>query len=428
MTPFSRIVVLLAGAFPLAVRADVAPPAQAPDSLVIVDPRGAVTSVQAGVHRVASGGRVLVRAGVYREPSITIDHPLTLQGEPGAILDGSGEHTVLIVAADDVTVRGLVLRNTGRSQSEQRAGILVQEARGCRIENNRLEATLFALYLAHVRDCVVRGNVVRGAGGAQTLTGSGIHIWSSERVEVAENEVYGHRDGIYFEFVTHGYVHHNRTEGSARYGMHFMYSDDCRYEHNLYRSNSNGIAVMYSKRVFMSHNRFEDNWGSAAYGLLLKNISDSHVTDNEFRSNSIGLFMEDSNRNLVRGNRFRDNGWALKLMASAQDNTFEGNVFESNTFDVTTNSRSNFSSFSGNFWDRYRGYDLDRDGVGDVPHAPVRLFALVVSQAPQTIILLRSLVVDLLDVAERLLPSVTPAGLVDARPLMKRPASGGTDD
>ena len=92
---------------------------------------------------------------------------------------------------------------------------------------------------------------------------------------------------------------------------------------------------------------------------------------------------------------------------------------------MATNSRSNYSRFSGNYWDRYRGYDPDRDGTGDVPHAPVRLFALVVAQSPPTLILLRSLLVDLLDVAERIIPSLTPETLVDERPLMRPPVSAG---
>ena len=392
---------------------------------IVVDPNGPVRSVQAGVRLAPSGGRVIVRRGVYREPTITIDRPLTLQGDTGAVLDGAGTHTILVVAADDVTVRGLTIRNTGPSQSDERAGIRVQDARRCRIENNRLVQTLFAVYLSKVSDCVVTGNVVHGAETTQSVSGNGIHIWSSERVEVSHNQVSGHRDGIYFEFVKSGYVHHNSSQQSARYGMHFMFSDDCRYEDNLFRENGNGVAVMYSKRVVMTGNRFEHNWGSAAYGLLLKDINDSRITGNDFTKNSIGLYLEDSNRNLVRANAFRENGWALKVMANAQGNTFEHNTFELNTFDVATNSRSNFSTFSENYWERYRGYDLDRNGIGDVPHAPVRLFALVVEQSPPTIILLRSLLVDLLDLAERVLPTLTPATLLDQRPLMKRPPLAG---
>jgi nitrous oxidase accessory protein len=404
----------------------VAPGRAAAQEVVLeVSPSGPVRLVGDALARAPEGARIVVRAGTYREPPLVITRPLTLEGEAGAILDGGGTHTVLTVAADDVTVRGLTVRNTGPSQREERAGILVREARGCVIERNRLEQTLFAIYLSKASDCVVRGNVVRGPGKRQMVSGNGIHVWSSQRVQLVDNDVNGHRDGIYFEFVTRGRVEGNRSEHSARYGLHFMFSNDCLYQDNTFRDNGNGVAVMYSNRVEMVRNRFEHNWGSAAYGLLLKDINDSRIEGNRFVGNSVGLHLEGANRNTILSNLFRENGWALKTLANAEGNLFERNTFEANAFDVGTNSRANFSRFRENYWDRYRGYDLDRNGVGDVPHAPVRLFALVVEQSPPTLILLRSLLVDLLDLAERVIPTLTPETLVDERPLMRRPAATG---
>jgi nitrous oxidase accessory protein len=398
---------------------------QGATTTLVVSATGAVRTVSEALRLAPAGGRITVKAGTYAEPLLRVTRPVTLEGEPGAVLDGGGTHTILEVVADDVTVRGLTLRNTGPSQSEERAGILVHDVRGCRIEGNRLEQTLFAIYLAKVTDCLVQRNVVRGPESAQMVSGNGIHVWSSQRVQLVANDVRGHRDGIYFEFVTEGDVVDNTSAKSARYGMHFMFSDDCRYERNTFLRNNNGVAVMYSRRIAMVGNRFEENWGSAAYGLLLKDINDSRIEDNQFLGNSVGLHLEGSNRNRVTGNTFRGNGWALKTLANAQDNRYERNIFESNAFDVGTNSRSNVSTFGENYWDRYRGYDLDRDGIGDVPHAPVRLFALVVEQTPATLILLRSLLVDLLDLAERVIPALTPETLLDERPLMKRPAQDG---
>ena len=86
---------------------------------------------------------------------------------------------------------------------------------------------------------------------------------------------------------------------------------------------------------------------------------------------------------------------------------------------MVTNSAASPSEFSENYWDHYAGYDLDRDGRGDVPFHPVRLFSLLVQQNPPALILLRSPFVDLLDAAERALPVLTPEALADRRPLMR---------
>lgn len=210
------------------------------------------------------------------------------------------------------------------------------------------------------------------------------------------------------------------SEKNLRYGLHFMYSDDCRYVGNTFRRNGSGVAVMYTRRVHMTDNRFEQNWGSAAYGLLLKEISDSYLERNVFVENTTGLFADGADRVQATGNSFIRNGWAVKVGGSTQDGFFSANNFIDNTFDVATNSHEPSTKFEGNFWDAYKGYDLNRDGVGDVPHPPVRLFSVIVERTPQAIVLMRSALVALLDAAERAMPSLTPELFVDPRPAMRR--------
>jgi nitrous oxidase accessory protein len=366
----------------------------------------------------------VVRPGIYREGTLRVERPLVIEGQAGSVLDGEGSYGLLVVAADSVTIRGLTFRNTGYSQVEDRAALRVDGARHCRVEQNSFEDTFFAIYLARASNCTVAGNRISGVRRAAFASGNGIHLWQSDSVTISGNQVAGHRDGIYFEFVRASTVRDNSSEHNERYGLHFMFSGDCRYENNTFRFNGAGIAVMYTQHVVMYGNRFEHNWGGAAYGLLLKDISDSQILENIFVENSVGLYLEGSNRNRVEGNEFRGNGWALKALASSQDNLIRRNIFVANTFDVATNSRRNFNRFEENYWDRYRGYDLDGDGYGDVPHSPVRLFALIAEQAPPALILLRSVIVDLLDLAERVLPFLTPAELVDNRPLMRSLVAG----
>ncbi len=412
---------------PLAPRA-IARASTSPDTITVMSTGDSRTSTGAtvrtiadGVRLVARGGVVLVRAGVYREPTIMIAQPLTLVGEPGAVIDGEGRRELMVIGADSVVVRGMTFRNTGSSQATDRSALRVVEASDCLIEDNRFENTLFGIYLQRAIACVVRRNELWGMAGSQTVTGNGLHLWSSRDIVLEDNRIHGHRDGIYFEFVTHGIVRRNVSEGSHRYGLHFMFSDSCVYEGNTFRDNTSGVAVMYSKRVQITGNRFERHRGSAAYGLLLKEITDSDISRNRFIDNAVALHLEGSSRNAVTDNDFLRNGWAVRVLADAQDNVLRGNAFQDNVFDVGTNSRTNYSTFDGNWWDRYRGYDLDHDGRGDVAHAPVRLFALLVEQAPPALILTRSVLVDLLDIAERVLPALSPETLRDRAPLMHQP-------
>lgn len=387
-----------------------------------VGPGARFATITAALAAAQPGDRVLVRAGTYREATLVVRTPrLTVQGDGWPVLDGQGAREVLVIAADDVTVRGLVLTNTGVSSLEDRAGIRARDARHCVIERNRLRDNLWGIYLQRATDCIVRDNDIVAHGVKQTESGNGIHLWYSSGARVERNHIRGHRDGIYFEFSTLGITRDNVSEQSQRYGMHFMFSDSCRYEHNIFRDNNSGVAVMYSRGVVIHDNRFERSWGSAAYGLLLKDIMGGEISDNVFSRNSTGLFVEGSSRLDVRGNEFTQNGWAAKVLADADQNRFTANRFAGNAFDVTTNSSSANSTFDGNWWDEYKGYDLNRDGVGDVAFHPVRLFALVVEQHPAALLLLRSPLVSILDAAERVLPVLTPEALVDKHPLMRPP-------
>jgi nitrous oxidase accessory protein len=171
--------------------------------------------------------------------------------------------------------------------------------------------------------------------------------------------------------------------------------------------------------VIMRDNLFVDNWGATSYGLLLKEITESELTGNTFRRNTVGLYAEGSSSLQVSGNRFVRNGWAVRLRSNTRDNRFTDNDFVDNLFEVATDTRQNRNTFAGNYWSRYDGYDLTGDGFGDVPHRPVRLYSILVERTPAALVLLRTFFVDLLDLAERVIPALTPETLVDERPRIR---------
>jgi nitrous oxidase accessory protein len=326
----------------------------------------------------------------------------------------------MTITADSVKIRGLHFQHVGTSFTQDWAAVRFQSVTGCAIEGNRFDDAFFGIYLAKVTDCSIRGNVLRATRGREMKSGNGIHLWNSNRITIADNWISGHRDGIYFEFVHNTVISGNLSEKNLRYGLHFMYSDDCRYLKNTFRNNGSGVAVMFTNRVEMTGNRFEENWGSAAYGLLLKEIGDSRLEHNLFYRNTTALMADGANRINAIHNDFIDNGWAVKLEASTQDGRFSGNNFVGNTFDVASNNSESANTFTQNYWDNYRGYDLNRDGFGDVPYRPVRLFSMVVANNAPSIILLRSNFVRLLESAESIIPAMTPEFLVDNAPAMAR--------
>jgi nitrous oxidase accessory protein len=405
-----------------AVPAPVAGTSRAEGREIVVGPAEAVTTIRAALAAAQDGDHLRILPGTYAEGTIEVDRTVTITGVGWPVLDAEGRGSVLRITADDVAVRGLVLRNAGVSHVADHAALLFEGVTGCTAEDNRLEDNFFGIYLARSRGCVVRGNVITASGTREVNAGNGVHMWNADSVLVVSNTIHGHRDGIYLEHVRGAVLRGNTSERNLRYGLHFMFSSGASYEDNVFRNNGAGVAVMYSKNVRMLRNTFADNWGTAAYGLLVKEITDSEVTGNRFERNTVALSSDGSLRVEVRGNRFIRNGWGVRVLSNSRDNAFIGNDFIDNTFDVTTNSRRNSNHFSGNYWSRYDGYDLTGDGYGDVAHRPVRLFSIVVEHTPVALVLLRGLFIDLLDVAERVMPVLTPETLIDDKPRMREVA------
>lgn len=362
---------------------------------------------------------LLIHKGLYRINNIIIDKPLTLIGQNFPVLDGQFKNEIFTITANDVTIQGLHFENVGMTSMIDWAAIKVLESRHVRIIGNRVRNSYFGIYLSASDHCLVQENDVRGNPKEEQNTGNGIHAWKCDSIRVENNRVAGHRDGIYFEFVTNSIIQRNFSHQNIRYGLHFMFSHKNGYFYNTFRQNGAGVAVMYTKFVTMKHNIFEQNWGGAAYGLLLKDISDSHIEQNTFNINTIGVYMEGCSRSVFSHNQFIKNGYAIRVQANCDDNTLVYNNFKGNTFDVATNGNVVLTKVAHNYWDKYEGYDLNRDGIGDVPFRPVSLYASVIERIPQAMMLLRSFTVTLLDRIEKIIPSITPESMKDESPMMK---------
>lgn len=378
-----------------------------------------VTSLRKAVELAQPGDTVLLQKGHYREGNIVINKSLFLIGTGEPVLDGEDKHEILTVSGDGIVIKGIHFLNSGYSSMNDYASINIIDARNIVVENNTITNAYFAIHLANASDCLVRGNTVKGSPKTEQTSGNGIHLWKCNDIVVEENEVEGHRDGIYFEFVTHSIIQRNNSHNNIRYGLHFMFSNNDAYLQNTFKENGAGVAVMYSHHVVMQRNVFEYNWGPNAYGLLLKEISDGSITENKFVQNTVGILMESTNRISVEQNSFHNNGWSLRIQASCNENVVHHNNFMGNTFDIATNGVLMLNHFYNNYWDKYEGYDLNKDIVGDVAYHPVSMYSMVIEQNPNAVILLRSFMVSLLDKAEKAIPSLTPEHMTDEQPLIK---------
>src|SRR5690606_24118920 len=151
-----------------------------------------------------------------------------------------------------------------------------------------------------------------------------------------------------------------------------------------------------------------------------KEIYDAEIGGINFMKSTIGIQIEGSNRITYMEADCAEDGWALNIRGALYTNVLARNNFVYNYFDLSYNSKLHDNTFEYNYWSGYTGDDLDRDGIGDIPFRPVNLFSYIVNRTPESIILLRSLFMDIIDFSEKVSPAFTPDQLIDPSPLMKK--------
>lgn len=386
---------------------------------IVVGSSGDYPTLTAALDAAVDYDTIVVHSGTYREGNIPITKAVTILGVGYPVFDGEKTHEIFTITANHVVVSGLWFKNTGTASMVDIAAVKVIDAKNVTVTGNRFTDTFFGMHFSNSSEATITDNDLHASATGEHEIGNGIHLWKCHNITITGNEIRGHRDGIYFEFVTESLIARNISENNIRYGLHFMFSHNDEYRENAFIGNGAGVAVMYTKHVKMYGNLFKKNWGGASYGLLLKDIQDSEVIGNHFIENTIAIHMEGVSRTRFEANDYLRNGYAVRLQASCDDNDFTRNNFSGNTFDFATNGTMVLNTIDGNYWDRYQGYDLDRDGIGDVPYRPVNLYSMIVERIPSAVLLWRSFLVLLMDRAEKVIPVVTPENLKDNTPSMK---------
>jgi len=379
-----------------------------------------ISTLSDGIAQAKDFDTIVVKKGTYKEHNVIVNKPLTIIGENYPIIDGELKGEIITIISDNVTVDGLFIINVGNSYTADYAAIRVKNSKNFLIQNLVLEKLFFGIYIEKSRDGKVFHNKIIGEAIEEYNSGNGIQLWYSKNVLIEHNFVQHVRDGIYLEFSNFCTIKNNVSALNVRYGLHFMFSNDDLYEDNTFENNGAGVAVMFSRRIKMFNNSFKENWGTASYGLLLKEINDAEIKGNTFEDNTIGINVEGSNRINYTHNTFENNGWAIKVKGACYTNIFTENNFLYNSFDIAYNSKVNDNEFDKNYWSSYTGYDLDKNGIGDIPYRPVKLFSYIVNRTPETIILLRSMFIDIIDFSEKVSPVFTPDDLLDNNPQIKK--------
>lgn len=390
-------------------------------------------ALQARIDAAPRGSTLQIESGVHLGP-VVIRGPLSIIGMPGAVIDGQGAGSVVTIEGDGALFRGFTVRNSGRQVTEEAAGIKVSGNRH-RIEANTVTNVYFGIHIGGGSGSIVQDNIITPGQSHGARPGHGISAWNLNDSQLLRNRISDARDGIYLSFTQRVVVASN-VVSKCRYGLHSMYSQNARFEDNEATGNLLGAALMMSDRLILRGNRIQQHReGTAAYGLLLKDIGDLVAEDNQILANRVGIYAEGvpSNssrqavfaRNVIAGNEV---GMALQSNAAL---TMTGNRIADNLTDVRPLGRQLSAEMRwsqdgrGNSWGQYRGFDADRDGIGDVPYTLHDAMDALVRRNPLIQAFLYTPAHLAVEAAARMFPLYRQAPvLVDDRPLMSIPTRG----
>jgi nitrous oxidase accessory protein len=395
-----------------------------------VGPASSHRTVAAALEASAPGDTIVVHPGLYRE-SLVLRHPVRLIGEEGAILDGGGRGTVVLVRAADCEIDGFLIRASGDSLLEEDAAVKVLEADRCTVAGTRIEDSLFGILVRSGRAATLRANHVVGKALPLPRQGDGIRVQDGAGAILEDNTLEASRDLAIWQ--SNGCVVRRNVVRRCRYGLHYMYCDDNLFEDNFFEGNETGGAIMYSRRLTLRRNRFEGSRGPSAYGLLIKAADDVLAEGNRFVDNTSGVFLEESPSSrhatcVFRGNVFGGNEVGVLLQPSVERVVFAGNAFVANRVQVETagRGRGDLNVWSengrGNYWSDYVGFDADHDGVGDTPYRVEAFFEDLAGRYPAVALLRLGPAAQALESAARAFPVVKARPVAtDDHPLVAPP-------
>jgi nitrous oxidase accessory protein len=366
----------------------------------------------------AADGDVLILAkGVHPGP-LRIARSVILQGE-GAIIDGGGRKTPVVISAPGVRIENIKIRNSGNDISGPDACVYIEpHATGSVLKGNRLEECAFGIWVHETRGVHLIDNQIRGRKNVRpTDRGNGIHLFDAEDLIVRGNTVIDARDGIYVSATEKSVIESNSTNG-VRFGIHYMYSYHNTIRNNQANRNKVGIALMESRNLKVDGNQASDNHRN---GILFRDVQFSDIRNNHLEGNGNGMFFFSSTDNVIVDNAIIDNEIGLKVWAGTRRNRIEGNLIRGNreqVFFVGAEDQAWGKDGRGNRWGDYLGWDQDADGIGDRPHRADSFTAALLFRFPSSALLLRSPALEMLSHLAERLPILRTPTVVDHAPIV----------
>jgi len=390
-----------------------------------------LASAQAGTVRIKAGdslqqaisaarpGDVLEIERGFFLGNFVINKPLTLRGVNRPTLSGGMQGDTVRVTSPDVTIEGLIVRDSGDSLKDQNAGIYIYPgSHRAVVQHCDLSYNLFGLWIEKANDVRIEANLITGKREYNSSQrGNGVQLYNTTGARIIGNNIGFVRDALYVDVSHHAIFKGNKLHHS-RYGTHYMNSYYNVWEDNDSYYNRGGLALMEVRNQVVRNNRA---WGNSDHGIMLRTLQDSVIENNVVAGNARGFFIYDVEYATLRNNLVVDNHVGVHLSAGSTRNEVEGNDFIANREQVRyVGARDEvWGAKSGNHWSNYLGWDRDDNGIGDVPYEANDMVDRLSWRYPSIKLLLASPAVQALRLVGQQFPVLRVPSVVDPKPRMQ---------
>ncbi len=329
-------------------------------------------NLQTLVDKAKPGDCIKLEKAFYTGPVYIRKNNITIDGQGKSILSGQGQKSVLYIEADSVTIKNLVIQDSGGSHDKVDCGIKISGNFNF-ISNCRIQECLFGIDVHQANNNKIFNNEISSLSRREmALKGDAIRFWYSKFNVVGNNYWHHVRDMVVWYSSDNVFIQ-NKGVGN-RYSIHFMYAHNNRIQGNEFYNNSVGVFLMYSEQTIMVNNLIQGSQGISGMCLGMKETSSNKILNNRFIYSAQGIHFDVSpfvpeKINTIEGNEIAFCGSGMFFHTNQEGNYIKSNYFHNNLTQVTAEGRTASKNvWENNYFDDYQGFDRDGDNIGDTPY------------------------------------------------------------
>jgi nitrous oxidase accessory protein len=383
--------------------------------------------LQDTIDKAKAGSTIKLSSGVYFG-KIIISKPITIQGiGKSTIIKGTHSGDVITINSSNVTIDNVTITNSGTRMDKLDSAVLIENSNYCKVSNCNIVNNLYGINLKIVKSSMFLNNYIRSIDNDISLKGDAFKIWYGLNNTIKDNTIEYNRD-ITLAY-SNGNIIKNNNFFHNRYGTHISLSKNNLIVNNLYKYNSVGIILMGVKETKVIKNKILSSHGAAGMGIVLKGGNQLTFKDNKISYNTHGFYIdtkeeEEGMQRYIKYNEISFNKEALHFHAAIKNNTIVGNHIFGNMDDVAKDVRGNYTQrniIEYNYWDRYTGFDVNGDNIGDTVHANIQYASQLWHYNKKVKFFYGSPIMTIIDFLSQLAPFVEPVVLlVDTKPIVNK--------